>query len=201
MRKKALFLFAVFFVFLRPVFGEGEFQKTSLFDIELNPSEFYEKNVQVQAYFYKESNIWADSLPESSRYIGVFVTKPTKDVASFQGEYFGFIFAPKELKVQIRLLKSGDKITIRGKCFEFKSISIDGPGIEASQILSGWGEEAKPLEAPLSPVRETIKKSVAGTEKFSLFLNGKEYQGLRYGDDYLFEGVRFRAERERSNEK
>ena len=199
------------------VFAGFQFLKTSLVDIEKNPVDFYEKNVEVKAYFYKEDNIWVKSLPHSENYFGVFVTKPRGDILPAYGEYFGFIFVPKEMKSKIRLLKGGDEITIRGKCFNFISLSIDGPGIEAADILSGWGEHTKPLKAFSEDDMQEIasfiqdKKSApsssgplpavspAGIEssgKYHLFLNGKEYEGLTVGDEYVFEGIRFRIEKE-----
>lgn len=179
------------------LFGEAAFLKTSIWDIERNPSEFYGREVEVRVSFYKESDMWVQFLPEAKNYVGFFIIKPVGDSASsLMGEYFGFVFAPKEMQTQIRLLKQGDKLTIRGKCFEFKSISIDGPGIEVSELLSGWGEEAKPLaDIPPLLVKETVKKAEGEKGKYSLFLNDKEYHGLRFGDDYVFEGIRFRVQK------
>lgn len=212
MEKRVLFFCTVILLLCGPVvlFAETAYLKTSIGEIEHNPSAFYEKDVEVKASFYKEDDLWVQSIPNAKDYIGFFVTKPSgSGVSSIGSEYFGFVFAPKEMKTQIRLLKQGEKLTLRGKCFQFKSISIDGPGIEVSELLSGWGEEAKLLVEPVSvAVQETIKSvSPPPAEriergKYHLFLNGKEYQGLRFGDDYLFEGVRFRVEKEeRSKER
>jgi len=213
-------LVGVFFFSASP--ARAEYLRTSLFAIELNPTEFYEKNVEIQAYFYKEDDLWVESLPESSKYVGFFLMKPQKDTLSLQEEYFGFVFAPKEIKDQIRLLRKGDKITLRGRCFEFKSVSMDGPGIEVSQLLSGWGKEARTIaqapfpktksivsvsqEAPSVPVGSDASTSAVlspkvGEERYQLFLNGKAYQGLRFGDDYVFEGAHFRVEKEKGKEQ
>lgn len=168
----------------------------------------------MEAHFYKESDIWVDSLDQPSRYIGFFVTKPQKDILALHGEYFGFIFAPEAMKTDIRLLRQGDKITIRGECFEFRSTSIQGPGIEVSELLSGWGEDAKPITTlhseavrqaagPLQPQSFSVTPSVAlkNEQRFTLFLNGREYQGLRFGDEYTFEGTRFRIEKEKDRKE
>lgn len=201
-------------------FAQPESLITNIADIQRHPFEFYGKEVQVQAYFYKTDDLWVKSLDEPDKYVGMFVSKPEKDAIPLLGEYFGFIFVPQEMQGQIRLLKLGDKITIQGKCFEFQSISITGPGIKVSEVLVGWGNEAKPATASLPITREEvvslIKKNNAeplppaassatpsaaaltakeDREKYNLYLNGKEYQGLTVGDEYTFEGISFRIEK------
>lgn len=217
MKQKGIVFFAVLPLLWwgPPLFAEATFLRTSIWDIERNPSEFYGREVEIRASFYKENDLWVQSLPDAKNYMGFFIIKPGRDNdSSLMGEYFGFVFAPKEMQTQIRLLKQGDKLTIRGKCFEFRSISIDGPGIEASELLSGWGEEARPLSASRETgVRETIfatktenpvsAQIPSGKEeegKFNLFLSSKEYQGLRFGDDYVFEGIRLRVEKKEQKE-
>lgn len=210
---------AVFFavgIFLGPVFASAgtEFIKTSIADIENNPDQCYETNVEVEAYFYKEDNIWVKSLAEPEKYSGLFVTKPKKDTLSLQGEYFGFIFVPLEMKPKLRSLRGGDQITIRGRCFHFQASLFDGPGIEAAEILSGWGKAASSLEIAsevnvdqiISSVKKEILKDyppagvspVATTDgketTYILHLNGKEYQGLSFGNEYIFEGIHFRVD-------
>ncbi len=199
-------------------FAGAEYLSTAITKIQDNPSEFYGKDVEIKAYFYKENNIWVGSLAEPDKYIGVFVTKPEKENLAVHGEYFGFIFVPQDMQSQVHFLKPGDEITIRGKCFEFKSISIDGPGIMAAELLSGWGNKAKPAAAFVPITREEVislmankstpvaTESSAGTplpsvredkqkNKYTLYLNGKEYQGLNFGNEYIFEGTHFRVEK------
>lgn len=203
-------------------FAENIFLKTNISDLQQKPAAFYGKDVEVRAYFFKTDDMWVKSLDEPDKYIGLFVTKPEGNVASFLGEYFGFIFVPEQIQAQLRLLKLADKITIRGKCFEFKSISIDGPGIKASEILVGWDTQAKPAAASVPVTKEEvislIKTNTAATTapatsesivmqpqvsmpvrsenpKYNLHLNGKEYQGLTFGDEYTFEGIRFRVDK------
>lgn len=203
------------------VFAQAEFSKTTISDIQHNSSEFYGKEVEVQAYFYKTDDLWVKSLDQPDQYIGLFVSKPGKDTLPFLGEYFGFVFVPQQMQSHVRFLKTGDKITIRGKCFEFKSASIDGPGIKVSELLVGWGKEAKPATASLPVTREEVVSLIqdnntaavqpftssaasspaslsaqdAGRQKYNLYLNGKEYQGLTAGDEYAFEGIRFRVDK------
>lgn len=223
-KEKIIGLFLTGLLFLPIcVFAESGFLKTSISDIQNNPDRFYEKNVEVRAYFFKMDNIWVKSLDEPDKYIGLFVSKPERDISPFLGEYFGFIFVPQQIQAQLRLLKFGDKITVRGKCFEFKSISIDGPGIKASELLDGWGTQANPVAASLPVTRQEVisliqansgaavtpatsapivaqpQASVSAkseTQKYNLHLNGNEYQGLTFGDEYTFGGIRFRVDKE-----
>lgn len=208
-------------IFLGPVFASAgtEFTKTSIADIENNPDQYYETNVEVEAYFYKEDNIWVKSLAEPEKYSGLFVTKPKKDTISLQGEYFGFVFVPLGMKPKLRSLRGGDPITIRGKCFHFQASLLDGPGIEAAEILSGWGKAVSSLdvasEVNMDQIVSSVKKEIlkdyppveappvgavapaitmAGKETtYILYLNGKEYQGLSFGNEYIFEGIHFRV--------
>lgn len=207
-------LFAAVFLCSVSAFAQTGPLKTTISDIQNDPDKFYEQEVEVQAYFFKTDDIWVRSLDQPGQYIGVFVTKSEKgEIAPILGEYFGFIFAPRELEAQVRYLKMGDKITIRGKCFEFKSISIETPGIKIFELLSGWGETAKPATASLPVTKDEvvalIKENTAAaappeastapsnrkdqTNKYDLYLDGKEYQGLSFGDEYTFEGIRFRV--------
>ncbi|MBI5149212.1 MAG: hypothetical protein HZA28_00360 [Candidatus Omnitrophica bacterium] len=175
--------------------------------------------MEVEAYFYKEDNIWVKALAEPEEYSGLFVTKPKKDTLSMQGEYFGFIFVPLEMKPKLRSLRGGDPITIRGKCFHFQASLLDGPGIEAAEILSGWGKAASSLEIAsevnMDQIVSSVKKEIlkdyppaggspvaavapiattAGKETtYTLYLNGKEYQGLSFGNEYIFEGIHFQV--------
>ena len=207
-------LFAAVFLCSVSAFAQTGPLKTTISDIQNDPTKFYEQEVEVQAYFFKTDDIWVKSLDQPDQLIGVFVTKSEKgEIAPILGEYFGFIFAPRQLEAQLHYLKMGDKITIRGKCFKFKSISIETPGIKISELLSGWGEAAKPATAslpvtkdevvalikentvaPASPVVSTASSGQQDqTNKYDLYLNGKEYQGLTIGDEYTFEGIRFRV--------
>jgi hypothetical protein len=207
-------LFAAVFLCSVSGFAQTGPLKTTISDIQNDPDKFYEQEVEVPAYFLKTDDIWVRSLDQPDQYIGVFVSKSEKGgISPIIGEYFGFIFAPRQLEAQVHYLKMGDKITIRGKCFKFKSISIETPGIKVSELLSGWGETAKPATASLPVTKDEvvalIKENTVATaspetstasssqknqaNKYDLYLNGKEYQGLSFGDEYTFEGIRFRV--------
>jgi len=217
-KKICLCIAVIALLFPIRVFAQGEFLKTSISDIQRNPDKFYEKKVEVQAYFYKMDDIWVRSLEGPGQYVGLFVSKPGEQIAPILGEHFGFIFVPNEMEIQAHFFKWGDKITIRGECFNFKSISINGPGIKASELLSGWGKAAKPIttavtkEEVVSLIKENTFVSAAPAassaisptaplavkdekEKYNVYLNGKEYQGLTVGDEYIFEGTHFRVEK------
>lgn len=186
--------------------------RVSLRELKEHPSVYYDLPISVECYYDKESPIWVSALPEADEWIGFFVTGPPEKALTWSGEYYNLFFAPRTMQDVVRQMRGGDKITVIGQGFHYHSASLDGVGLRVQQILRGWGPSAKaigeaasaslipsaqaaPSAAPSAPPAPQPPTSLRySVEKLAVTINGKRYEGLRYGDRYNFDGVEFQVD-------
>lgn len=184
--------------------------RVTIHDLKEHPQAYDGQTVLLECYFDKESPIWVSALPDAEAWIGFFVTGKPEKALTWQGEYYNLLFAPEAMRPALRSLRGGDQITIIGEGFRYHSTSLDGVGIHVQQILQGWGPsshvvgqapaagQAPPvLEAPrttTTAVTVDVRPSAETTGKYTATINGKRYQGLRYGDRYNFDGIEFQVD-------
>ncbi len=184
--------------------------RVTLQDLKEHPEPYYGQTVLLECYYDKESPIWVRALPDAEEWIGFFVTGKPDKALTWSGEYYNLLFAPYAMWEVVRTLRGGDKITVIGECFPYHSMSLEGAGIRVQQLLSGWGSSAKLLgqteatarivanEATMSSPASLMNSGSASgpevSEKYTVLINGKRYEGLRFGDRYDFDGVQFQVE-------
>lgn len=190
----------------------GAATRVTIQELKEFPERYDGQAVSLECYYDKESPIWVRALPDADEWIGFFVTGKPDKALTWSGEYYNLLFAPSQMREALRTLRGGDKITVIGEGFPYHSTSFDGAGIHVQQILLGWGSSAKALAGsasvhpppiavaaspaqqpeeitgPAGPVAET-------TEKYAVTINGKRYEGLRFGDRYTFDDTEFQVDK------
>lgn len=176
------------------------------------PGRYVGQIVQLECYYDKESPIWVSALPNADDWIGFYVTDHLEKALTWSSEYYNLLFAPSAMRQTLRELRGGDKVTVIGEGFHYHSASLDGTGIHVQQILQGWGLSTKAIAAPSSPavgvpgsavsrmspseVPNTLSEPTQAFKKYTVTMNGKRYEGLRFGDRYNFGGIDFQVEQD-----
>ena len=171
--------------------------RVTIQDLKDHPARYYDQSVLLECFYDKESPIWVRALPEAETWIGFFVTGKPEKALTWSGEYYNLLFAPAVMRDTIRTLRSGDHITVIGEAFHYQSAGFDGAGIRATQVRQGWGESARPAgdATPAQPAPAASTSSSPGCpERYLVTINGTRYRGLRFGDQYTFDGVEFQVE-------
>jgi hypothetical protein len=186
--------------------------RVTIQDLKDFPERYEGQTVLLECYYDKESPIWVRALPDADEWIGFFVTGKPEKAITWSGEYYNLFFAPYAMREALRTLRGGDKLTVIGKVFRYHSTSFDGAGIHVTRLLSGWGPSAKAvgesvpsvlvptasaapiLAPPLVAGNEHQPSTVVG-EKYAVTINGKHYDGLRFGDQYTFDDIEFRVDK------
>lgn len=187
--------------------------RVTIHDLKDDPERYYDQTVLLECYYDKESPIWVRALPDADEWIGFFVTGKPEKVLTWSGEYYNLLFAPYGMRDAVRSLRGGDKITVIGEAFQYHSASFDGTGIHVQRLLSGWGPSAKtvgvePAASVLMPTAHAAPPPApadappavaaqADEGRYTVTINGRRYQGLRFGDPYTFEGVEFQVDNAR----
>jgi hypothetical protein len=179
--------------------------RVTIQDLKEYPERYYGQPVQLECYYDKESPIWVRALPDAEEWIGFFVTGKPDKALTWGGEYYNLLFAPYRMREAVRSLRGGDQITIIGEAFPYQSTSFDGAGIHVQHILQGWGPTARSINFAsqnLSTGQNPVPNEATGTQgqpadvtqKYTVTINGKRYEGLRFGDRYTFDGIEFQVE-------
>ncbi|MBI4354522.1 MAG: hypothetical protein HY595_04730 [Candidatus Omnitrophica bacterium] len=184
--------------------------RVTIADLKDYPERYYGQAIQLECHYDKESPIWVRALPDAEEWIGFFVVTHPDKTLSWSGEYYNLVFAPYAMRDAVRSLRGGDKITVVGEGFHYQSASFDGVGVHVQRILSGWGPSAKlvgELKAPAGsveaatislPVTAALPSTPAApetVERYRVMINDRRYEGLRFGDQYNFDGVEFQVDR------
>lgn len=182
----------------------------TIHELKEAPERYDGQRVQLECYYDKESPIWVSALPNADEWIGFFVTSRLEKALTWSSEYYNLLFAPSAMRQTLRELRGGDKITVIGEGFHYHSVSLDGTGIHVQQILQGWGPSAKTVGEPSSAAvgppggtastvsppgaPSTLSEPAQTSGKYAVTINGKHYEGLRFGDRYNFDGTDFQVE-------
>lgn len=173
--------------------------RVTIQELKEAPEAYYGQTVLLECHYDKESPIWVRALPDAEEWIGFFVTSRPEHALTWSGEYYNLLFAPYVMRETLRSLRGGDKITVIGEAFHYQSTSMEGAGIRLQRLLSGWGSSAKPLgqatPAAPTPVAAAVAAPSDPAEKFTVTINGKRYEGLRFGDPYNFDGIEFTVDK------
>lgn len=183
----------------------------TIHELKDGPELFYGQTVLLECFYDKESPVWVSALPEADQWIGFFVTGRPEKALTWRGEYYNLLFAPYSQRDAVRSLRAGDKITVIGEVFHYHSASVDGAGIHVQQLLQGWGSDAKvigasstaavlatavsPAPAGMTPEASHPSSPKAAAERYVVTINGKHYEGLRFGDHYNFDSIEFQVDK------
>jgi len=184
--------------------------RVTISELKDYPERYYGQAIQLECHYDKESPIWVRALPDAEEWIGFFVVTHPDKTLSWGGEYYNLVFAPYAMRDAVRSLRGGDKITIVGEGFHYQSASFNGAGIHVQRILSGWGPSAK-VVGELKPTAGSVEAATvappvtatavplppqapAQGERYTVMINGRRYEGLRFGDRYNFDGVEFQVD-------